>query len=158
MNKLSALGVSVGLLVCVQAPAVQAHDDWLDDCRQTVLDYAYYRDRPDASGVANLFTEQGSFKIGSDVFQGREAISSRVAAGGPVFRHMMSTIKIQAVSESKATGVSYAAVYSGVSDTLPVTVTSFLAIGEYHDEFTRQGNSCRISRREFVSVMLPKAE
>lgn len=138
--------------------ASQAHSTpWWEACRQTVLDYAYYRDRPDADGVAALFTDDATFTLGADKFVGREAIRARIQAGvqGPVFRHMMSTIKIMPVNEREARGVSYAAVYSGAAGPLPVVVADFLALGEYHDEFVRQGKACKIRSREFVQVIVP---
>ena len=46
---------------CAQQPVSLAQQDDPQDARQActdlVLDYAYYRDRPDAQAVANLFAD-----------------------------------------------------------------------------------------------------
>ena len=69
------------LLVALAVPGVvSAHPTWLDACEQAVLDYAYYRDRPDADNVAKLFTSDGTFKMAQDVFSGRDAIHQRIGA------------------------------------------------------------------------------
>ena len=147
------------MLACpwMASSAAVAEEDWSAACAQTVVDYAYYRDRPDADGVAELFAEHGEFIIAADKFVGREAIRERIKAaqGGPVFRHLMSTSKIFALDENRAKGVSYATVYAGPAGTLPVVVSEFAALGEYHDEFVREGAECKFQRREFVSVMQP---
>ena len=134
-----------------------AHVAMADLCRQTVIDYAYFRDRPDPDGVAGLFVEDGVFKLGAEVYNGRAAIHKRIsaAADGPVFRHMMSTIKILPIDAQSARGVSYAAVYAAAGDELPHEVTDFLALGEYHDEFVLIDDRCQIKRREFIQVMVP---
>ena len=146
------------LLVALAVPGVvSAHPTWLDACEQAVLDYAYYRDRPDADNVAKLFTSDGTFKMAQDVFSGRDAIHQRIkdAEGGPVFRHMMSTIHIEQSGEDTARGVSYATVYLAPPGELPITITDFAALGEYHDEFVRQGEGCLIRNREFIQVFVP---
>lgn len=151
----------VVVFVCLMASGLKvnatAHGDWLDDCRQVVLDYAYYRDRPDADSVANLFSIGGTFTIGPDTFSSREAIRNRIAAGadGPIFRHMMSTIHIEPLGENEATGISYATVYVAPAGDLPRQVGVFAALGEYHDTFVREGETCKIKAREFVRVLVP---
>ena len=151
----------VVVFVCLTASGLTvnatAHGDWFDDCRQVVLDYAYYRDRPDADGVANLFTKDGTFTIGPDTFSSREAIRNRItaAADGPIFRHMMSTIHIEPLSPDSATGISYASVYIAPPGDLPRQVSAYAAIGEYHDTFVREGETCKIKAREFVRVLVP---
>jgi hypothetical protein len=153
----SFIVVSVCLLASGVTANASAHGDWLDDCRQVVLDYAYYRDRPDADGVANLFTLDGTFTIGPDTFSSREAIRNRIALGtdGPLFRHMMSTIHIEPVSKDEASGISYATVYVAPPGDLPRQVSAFAALGEYHDSFVREGGTCKIKVREFVRVLVP---
>jgi hypothetical protein len=149
------------LSVCLVAitPAVSLANTWSDACEATVLDYAYYRDRPDAQAVANLFTEDAVLQVLGREYAGREAIHERIVAGtgGPVFRHMMSTIRIFPIDADLATGVSYVTVYSAPRGDGPVPVDSFAAVGEYHDEFVRAGADCKIKRRVFVPVFLPPA-
>ena len=126
-------------------------------CTDLVLDYAYYRDRPDAAGFASVFTQDGELRVMGEAFIGRKALHDRLAnAGhGPVYRHMMSTIRIFPKSPRKATGVSYVTVYSAPSGTLPAKVGDFAAVGEYRDEFVLTEAGWKIARREFVPVFLP---
>lgn len=95
-------------------------------CTDLVLDYAYYRDRPDAAGFANVFTKDGELRVMGQAFIGR-----------------------------KATGVSYVTVYSAPAGTVPAKVSDFAAVGEYHDELVLTEAGWKIARREFVPVFLP---
>ena len=73
-------------------------------CSKLVRDYAYYRDRPDPQAVAQLFTENAQMHLMGQVYQGRDAIRARTAAGigGPVYRHLMSTIRIFPLDKNRA--------------------------------------------------------
>ena len=155
MGKLALLSAC---LVAI-TPSVGVADAWPDACEAVVLDYAYYRDRPDADAVANLFTEDAVLQVLGREYAGRKAIHDRIVAGegGPVFRHMMSTIRIFPVDGDLATGVSYVTVYSAPGEDGPVPVESFAAVGEYHDEFVRTESGCKIKRRDFVPVFVPPA-
>lgn len=136
-------------------------------CENLVLDYAYYRDRPDAVELANLFTEDARFDFRGKTYIGREKIRARVAAGvnGPTFRHLMSTIKIFPEDADHAHGVSYVTVYAATrtssaesvaSDVkAPLPVENFAGIGEYHDKFVRTPDGWKISHRSYVSVFVP---
>ena len=128
-----------------------------DACTGLVLDYAYYRDRPDAQAFADLFAHDGELEVLGDRFVGRDAIHARLAnaAGGPVFRHMMSTIRIFPVDADHATGVSYVTVYAAQGSELPLALGEPAAVGEYHDEFVRTEAGWKIGRRVFVPVLMP---
>jgi len=89
--------------------------------------------------------------------QGREAIEQRVAdaKNGPTLRHMMSTIRIVPTDKDRASGVSYVTVYSSPAGTLPLPLSEFSALGEYHDEFVRTVDGWKIQSRQFIPVFLP---
>lgn len=146
---------------CVWGMAHAAENDEVAAaCSQTVMDYAFYRDRPDADKVAELFTPDASMSLLGEVFAGRGAIRDRVAAGagGAVFRHLISTINI-VVNEGGlgAQGVSYVTVYRGSASDLPQPLPDrAMAIGEYHDRFVMSHNGCQIAERAFVPVFLPQ--
>lgn len=127
------------------------------DCIDLVLDYAFYRDRPDAAGVANLFTEDGVIELLGDRFVGKEAIHARIEAGvgGPVFRHLMSTIRIFPQDLDHAQGISYVTVYVAAPGEGPRPVESFAGIGEYHDDFVRTAAGWKIQNRKYVPVFVP---
>ena len=145
--------LSLLLPVCAMADVRQA-------CTDLVLDYAYYRDRPDAAGVANVFTEDARLSVLGQTYTGRKAIHDRIVAGadGPIFRHMMSTIRIFPQDAKNATGVSYVTVYSAPRGEGPQPVERFAGVGEYHDKFVRTDEGWRIAEREFVLVFTPPAE
>ena len=130
--------------------------DYSEACSSVVHDYAYLRDQTDGQGVANLFTDEGSFSIFGETFSGRQAIRQRVlgAEAGPVTRHLISTIDIESKAPGKARGVSYVTVYIGPrsDSTNPIEVEGFAGIGEYHDRFVVDAGECLIESREFIPV------
>lgn len=129
-------------------------------CEDLVLDYAYYRDRPDAQGVAAVFAEDARLEVLGQTFVGRDKIKARIEAGigGPVFRHMMSTIRIFPVDQDHATGVSYVTVYSAPPGDGPLPVGNVAGVGEYHDRFVRTADGWKIAERKFVMVFAPAAD
>lgn len=147
-----ALKLAMTLLL-VACTAV-ATADVRQACEDLVLDYAYYRDRPDADGVAELFTEDAKLTVLGETWTGRQAIHERIVAGmqGPRFRHMMSTIRIFPVDANSATGVSYVTVYTSPPGDGPQPVNGFAGLGEYHDKFVRTEAGWRIAERTFVLV------
>ncbi len=158
---LKAIWVAVVVILHSGLVYADAHQDTIEACTQLVVDYAFYRDRPDAEGVAELFSEDATFTLLGTQFKGREAIKARVAAGvgGPVFRHLISTINIRpAEGGREARGVTYVTVYQGQSETLPQTLTKPMVIGEYHDRFVQTDAGWKISERVFVPVFLPTTQ
>lgn len=148
----------VALLIALVFAASQVQAETTEAaCRSLVLDYAYYRDRPDADAFANLFAEDGTLVVLGEEYASREKIRARLqgAAAGPVFRHMMSTIRIFPRDEDHADGVSYVTVYTAPPGDGPMPVQGFAAIGEYHDQFVRTPAGWKIQRREFKLVFTP---
>jgi len=123
-------------------------------CTELVLDYAYYRDRPEGDRVAELFAVDAELRVMGQTYLGREAIRARLqdAARGPVFRHLMSTVRIFPEGPRRATGVSYVTVYSAAAGPLPRALEQPLAVGEYRDIFVLTEAGWKIQRREFVPV------
>ena len=128
-------------------------------CTELVLDYAYYRDRPDAGSVADIFAEDAVLRVLGQEFAGRAAIRARLqgAEKGPVFRHMMSTIRIFVDSDDRARGVSYVTVYSASPGAMPRPLGAPLGVGEYHDVFVRTADGWKIQQRDFVPVFMPES-
>jgi uncharacterized protein (TIGR02246 family) len=163
MNVKHTLFKSLAGLLLLAVMPVSGHSDnhkhAIEACTNLVLDYAYFRDRPDAEGVANLFTEDAQLTVLGQTFVGRAAIAKRIrhAADGPVFRHMMSTIRIFPDDETHAHGVSYVAVYTAPAGPLPRPLHQPAAVGEYHDRFVLTESGWKIARREFVAVFVAEA-
>ena len=125
-------------------------DMTIEACRQLVMDYAWYRDHPDAKAYAALFTEDAELSILGETFKGREAITQRLTASSGSTVHLMSTIRINKVDENTATGVSYVTVYTAPPGPGPHTVSGYAAIGEYHDDFRRTDTGWQIKQRVLV--------
>ena len=128
-----------------------------DACEELVMDYAFHRDRLDATAVAGLFTPDAVLEVNGDVFDGRAAIQARLenskrAADGVNTRHLMSTVRIFVKDDAHATGISYVTVYGAPKGTLPAEVEKYLAIGEYHDEFVLTPQGWKIANRRFVPL------
>lgn len=141
-----ALALSIGLI-----PASYAGDVYRD-CINLVTDYAYYRDRFDAVGFSNLFTEDASLTVVGQTWVGRSEIRARIEgldSSGKI-RHLMSTIRIEPIDELHASGVSYATIYSAPAGSN--SVEGFAIMGEYHDSFVLTESGWRISNRELKSV------
>ncbi len=148
----------LALTVCI-TPVAQADSQAAIEkaCTDLVMDYAYYRDRPDAEGLASIFTEDAVLSVLGQVFNGRGAIRARLqgAEQGPVFRHMMSTIRIFVESEARATGVSYVTVYSAPPGELPRPLVQPSGVGEYHDVFVNTAEGWKIQQRVFKPIFMP---
>lgn len=159
-RNLNALWLSLCLLAGATQLTYAAEESRgaIDACTQLVMDYAFYRDRPDADAVANLFTADATMDLFGQKFAGREAIRDRIAAGvgGPIYRHFVSTINVEVSEDARsASGVTYVIVYRGDESELPQTLTEPVAIGEYHDQFQQTPDGWKIAARVFVPVFLP---
>lgn len=145
-----ALATSLGLAASAAAAP-------LDGCRQAVVDYAYYWDQGEVADFAAIFTDDATLSLGGNVFTGRDAIAERLreSGGERVYRHLMTTIKLTAVNETEARGVSYVIVYIGEpGENGLAAVDGFALIGEYHDTFRiGEDGRCRIAERTLVPVM-----
>lgn len=140
------LSLSFGLI-----PASYAADVYRD-CINLVTDYAYHRDRFDATEFSNLFTEEASLSVGGQTWEGRSNIRARIEGldkSGSI-RHLMSTIRIEPIDELHASGVSYATIYTAAAGSN--STEGFAIIGEYHDSFTLTDDGWKISNRELKSV------
>lgn len=122
------------------------------DCINLVTDYAYFRDRFDAEGFSNLFTEGATLTVVGQTWSGRGEIRKRIEGmdSSTTIRHLMSTIRIVPVDADHATGVSYATIYSTPGGNN--TVEGFAIMGEYHDEFVRTAQGWKIQTRVLHSV------
>lgn len=137
------------------ASSVSAAD--LDGCRDAVIDYAYHWDQGEVDDFAAVFTADATLNLAGSEFTGRDAIAGRLreSAGEQVYRHLMTTIKLTAVNDSVAKGVSYVTVYVGEpGENGLAQVDGFALIGEYQDTFEIDADGhCRIAERVLVPVM-----
>ncbi len=137
------------LLLTTLAPLTWA--DTIDDaCRHLIMDYAWYRDHPDANAYATLFTQDAELSILGETFKGRDAIRQRLTASSGSTVHLMSTIRINVVDDATATGLSYVTVYTAPAGAGPHSVSGYAAIGEYHDDFRKTEAGWQIAKRVLV--------
>lgn len=127
-----------------------AAEDVYRACSNLVTDYAYHRDQFNAQEFANLFTEDASLTVVNQTWVGRTDIRQRIEElkTGSTIRHEMSTIRIVPVDDDHATGVSYATIYAAPEG--ETSVSGFVLMGEYHDEFLRTAQGWKISKRVLV--------
>ena len=128
-----------------------AAEDVYRACSNLVADYAYHRDQFNAVEFSNLFTENASLTVVSQTWVGRSNIEQRIEGlkTGSSIRHEMSTIRIVPIDDDNATGVSYATIYAAPAG--EASVSGFVLMGEYHDEFVRAAEGWKISKRVLVS-------
>ncbi len=122
-------------------------------CRQLIMDYAWYRDHPDADTIeayGALFTEDAELSILGETYKGRAAIRDRLTASTGSTVHLMSTMRITPVSEVAAVGTSYVTVYSAPPGAGSHEVSGYAAIGEYQDEFRKTSDGWKIAKRVLV--------
>jgi|MDSV01.3.fsa_nt_gb hypothetical protein len=132
-------------------------------CETLVMDYARHRDQSRGVALAQLFTQDAELSVNGETFTGRKALLARFEApAAKRFRHMMSNVQITVTGHRQATGVSYALIFVGPIDArnpdAPITVSNFVAMGEYHDIFVLTDAGWRIASRRFVPAFLVDAQ
>lgn len=134
-------------------------------CERAEHDYALYRDRLDAEGFANAFTEDGEWgRSNGRIIKGRDAISSYITdaaaanAADPEY-HMQfnTTIQIKPTSATSATGVSYALVLETPAPEgggAATTVAGFQVASESRSTYTIDDQGCKIATREYTTFFV----
>ncbi len=131
------------------------------ECERLVLDFVYYSDRQDYEALARLFAPDGVMSRPSgDPLVGRDAIlkSYQSRPAGRMTRHISTNIRIHVESRSRATGISYAVVFSANAGAPPTDHFGIQAdprqlIGEFEDEFVLTDDGWRIAARRARFVM-----
>ncbi len=115
-------------------------------CAQTISDYAAHRDNPGAAlPYAELFTADGSFKLGDTVTEGREALIARHQSSheGALWEHNLSNIEVFEKS-GVYFGKSEVLVRTGPADNFPAREIK----ASYRDIFRIEDGRCLIKSRE----------
>ena len=128
-------------------------------CERLMADYAVYRDRLDADGWADTFTEDAVLLLGSGTYQGRDAILENLASRPtPAVAHliMLTSVKITPIDETSAIGISYAIILNGDRPVgpgdPPIQMEGITSVNVYHTEFVLTADGWRISRMELEPV------
>ncbi|MCP5185317.1 MAG: nuclear transport factor 2 family protein [Pseudomonadales bacterium] len=141
------LRISLAALFVLALPMSHA-DDVEAACQRLIMDYAWYRDHPDAEAYGNLFTEDGTLTLFGETFRGRDAIRQRLISptGGGTL-HQVTTLRVRQTGPDSAEGQSYVTVYVFARGDDPHVVPGFAGVGEYHDLYQRTADGWRIASR-----------
>jgi uncharacterized protein (TIGR02246 family) len=136
-------------------------------CERLMYQYARFVDSGHASGIADLFTEDGTW-TGADgrgmngqaevraAFAGREALTRRLS------RHVITNVLIDVQSPDEATGIAYLINYRhdrrGDEPEGPASTRHPKFVGDYHLRFRRVDGEWRIQTLRFDLLFLRRRE
>lgn len=163
MKNLTVTAVSAVLLASASTSFAAldeaAADAIITACERLMADYAVYRDRLDANGWADTFTEDAVLVLGSGTYDGRDAILENLASRPtPAVAHliMLTSVKITPIDETSAAGISYAIILNGDRPVgpgdPPIQMKGITSVNVYHTEFALTADGWRISRMELEPV------
>ena len=132
-------------------------------CERLVYEYAWLVDSGNASGVADLFTDDGEW-LGADgrgmrgnieirqAFAGRQGLTRRQS------RHVMTNVRIDYDGGDRAAGTAYLLNYRHDADgdvaAQPAPADHPKFVGDYHLTFRRTPSGWRIETLRFDLVFL----
>lgn len=129
-------------------------------CERLVLDFAYFSDLRDHESLAELFTRDGIMtRPSGDSLAGRDAIleAYKSRPSGRITRHVCTNIRVTVESADRASGLTYAIVFSAnaaepANAHFGIKAEPRQLIGEFEDEFVRteQGWRFAVRRARFV--------
>jgi ketosteroid isomerase-like protein len=132
-------------------------------CERLMLRYARLVDGGHASGIADLFTDEGEW-MGADgrAMHGREAIRSAFGAREAVTRrqsrHVITNLLVEVEGPERASGVAYLINFrhdaSGTVAAHPAPANHPKFVGDYHLAFHRVEGRWLIDRLRFDLVFL----
>ncbi len=152
-----AIIVLVALLLAACATQQRLQDPL---CERTINLYARHIDLGEPARVAELFTENATWQLGSTRLQGRTEIRNYFAALSDdttrVSRHSQTNTTIDWQSDSEAVGTVYLTLYRGVrtGEAFASTVGQPLFVGHYDDRYQVVDGRCLISRRMVVPAFV----
>jgi uncharacterized protein (TIGR02246 family) len=133
------------------------------DCERLVYDYAWLVDSGTASGVADLFTDDGTW-LGADGrgMRGQEEIrkgfSHREGLSRRQSRHVMTNVRIDDAGRDHASGTAYLINYrhdaTGGIAARPAPADHPKFVGDYHFTFRRTPDGWRIQSLRFELAFL----
>jgi uncharacterized protein (TIGR02246 family) len=136
-------------------------------CERLMYQYARYVDSGQASAIADLFTEDGTW-TGADgrgmngQAEVRAAFSARQALVRRQSRHVITNVLIDVHSPDRATGIAYLINYrhdsQGDEAEHPAPARHPKFVGDYHLEFCRVDDQWRIRALRFDLLFLRARE
>ncbi|MDO8212401.1 nuclear transport factor 2 family protein [Conexibacter sp. CPCC 206217] len=134
-------------------------------CERLIVEYARRVDFGEASGIADLFTDDGRWQGTELVLDGREQIRAwftrREGLARRVSRHVFTNLAVELLSADEAVATSYMVNYrhdrADGDTSLPVPARAPKYVGECHDRFRRTPDGWRFAeRRVEVSFVRPR--
>ena len=120
-------------------------------CARLCTDFANFVDSRNYDRFVDLFTDDAVFDRVGVISEGRQAIRAFLDArpADLVTRHVCTNIAVDLVSETAATGVSYAIFFhaSVEANASPPFQSAAPGLAEYHDVYTRTAEGWRIRER-----------
>lgn len=135
-------------------------------CERLIMEYARRVDFGNASGIAELFTEDGRWE-GTDLrLDGRDAIrawfTEREQLTRRVSRHLCVNVMVDVLTADSARSVSFLVNYrhdrrdGDAAGPVPMEVPKY--VGELHDEFRRTPDGWRFTHRRVEVAFLRRRE
>jgi hypothetical protein len=124
-------------------------------CERLIMEYARRVDFGNASGIADLFTEDGRWEGTDLVLDGqneiREWFSERERLTRRVSRHLCTNVMVDLLSPDEAQSLCFLVNYRhdrrGVDDGSPAPAEVPKYVGELHDRFRRTAEGWRFTER-----------
>lgn len=160
MNRLPSIALT--FLACTLSGAVSAkHSSTLENhliqaCERLVNYYPIPRDSLDGVAYGKMFAENAEFILRGKVTKGREQIVEQLLtrASNTSTRHVTGSVNVNALSNSVGTGISYALVFSSVSEAAAqpreLDEQSLFAVVSYLDRFKFENGQCLFTQRKVI--------
>lgn len=131
-------------------------------CERLIVDYCRFVDFGEASRIAELFTEDGTWESVGVLMSGRDDIRAQFLEREGVTRresrHVCTNVGIDVISPDEAVGLCYLVNYrhdrreGESSGTVPAAAPKF--VGEYRDRFRRTPDGWRFAQRRINIAFL----
>ena len=149
--------IVAALTLTISACADADNADIVALCSNTIGAYAHARDNVDVSAMRPLFTLDATFEVFGNRTHGRELILENMAARASAkTHHLVTSINIDALPPSRATGNSYALVFELDEQTKS---DELFALVLYEDQFAITNETCQFASRSLsVTPINPKTK
>jgi ketosteroid isomerase-like protein len=130
------------------------------ECERLVTLYCHYVDHGEAAKIADLFTEDGTWKSPEITMAGRDQIRAgfqgRQDRKERMSRHVCNNLLVHIVNENEATGTVYITLYrhDGKEGRSFSPLNGPEMVGEYQDRYLKTKEGWRFaSRKVFVDFL-----
>lgn len=127
------------------------------ECERLIAQYCHFVDHGEAARIADLFTEDGTWRNINVSMDGRDGIRTgfmkRQNNQGRMSRHVCTNTLIDVISETEAKGVVYMSLYfhDGEAGRETSPTDCLQKLGEYQDRYVKTDEGWKFATREVVS-------